>query len=973
MKKIYFLSIIFLFNYSISFSGVTGKISGKVIDKETKDALIGAHIQIEGTTFGTVTDNGGDYFILNVPVGVYRIKFSYIGYSNVVIENVRVKADFTTNVNASLSVSSLEFSEVVIEAKRDLIQRDATSTVAVIEATEIRALPIQNISQALSLNAGIVETNNRGGADNGIHLRGGRTGEISYVIDGVAVDNPLFGGNASDVSRLGISSLTVLSGTFNAEYGEAQSGIINIVTQDGTENFHGTFRVTTDEIGGDENQNIARKFPGNSKIKDKNSSLLGNNNWKSLRKELVLSGGIPSMEDKVNFFISIDNFKTNTYLNKLLGPSYKNKIGDSTIQNHFDFGLYEKSQKGNAKLSFKLADQMKLQLGAIVSLKSERAYEHYFKEVPEQNDKSIDKSYLFNLYLSHAINNTTFYEIRYSYFDVMSYNFMFDDQLSSDPVKRQFAFNKVMTYVSSSNAFGGTSNYEFAGDYDFSVPIDYAIKYEFKLADDIYSAMDSLLFSEGTLVTEDMKKVLYDTSITKFEKPITSVSIRAKSMDNYFSDSRSITRTLMANFSTQISKSNSLKVGFEFKNNYIRNYILNGVNEYWNFVEDEKNPNYMHDTLRHYETTKYKFNPLTASFYMQDKMEISDFIMNIGFRFDYIEVDAPDVYQYFRDPNANHDKIRSNKIKPKWNISPRVGLAFPITENTKFHGSYGQFYQFPDFQFLYRRFNQMQTLYPIPILGTSTASVGNPNLNPEKTNAFEFGVESILSEDLVSSVTIFYKDTYDYIATVQKRMGSSIYFEFDNLDYANSRGIEFSLKKRVSNNFGYNISYTFSKAEGNADNSSSRFNQYINESVLGTVLPKRTVTLSWDQPHTLSLSSIFSFENWGVSMIGQFGSGLPFTPTDARGSEVGDKNSERQPWTGNVDLRSYYTFKFADILLTGIIDVQNLFNRENIYRVFTNTGTPDFSLNPGLSAENLQRPYYYGPPRHIQLGLEVGF
>lgn len=955
MKKfIFFLSF-----FSSVYAGVTGKISGKVIDGETKEPLIGAIVQIEGTTFGAVTDNGGDYFILNVPVGIYRIKFSFIGYSNVVVENVRVKADFTTNVDSKLFVSSLEFSEVVIEAKRELIQRDATSTVTIIDATEIKTLPVQTTTQALTLNAGIVSANNRSGEDNGIHLRGGRTGEISYIIDGVAVDNPLYGGLASDVSRLGVSELSVLSGTFNAEYGEAQSGIINIVTQDGTEDFKGTVRITTDEFGGEEN-NIR-----------KNLNPLEFNNWKSVRKEIVLSGGIPTMEDKINFFISIDDFKTNSYLNKFVGPSYKMKNGNDTTIN-FDFGLYEKSKRGNAKLSFKLMEQMKLQFGAIVSMKDEKSYEHYFKTMPEQNDKTIDNSYLYNLYLSHAIDQTTFYEVRYSYFDVQNYNVMFDDQLSNDPEKRNFAFNKIMTYVSSPDAFGGTSNYEFAGYYDFTVPVDYAIKYKFYLADDIYNAVDSLLFSKGTLVTEEMKNVLYDTSITKFEKPITSISIKAKSMDNYYSDARSITRTLMANFSTQISKSNSMKVGFEFKNHYIRNHIINGVNEYWNFIEDENNPNFMPDSIRHYEVTKYKFEPTIASFYMQDKMEISDLVMNIGFRFDYIDVDAPDVYQYFRDQNVDIVKLKE-KIDPKWNISPRIGLAFPITENTKFHGSYGQFYQFPDFSFLYRRFNQMQALYPIPSLGTSTATVGNPNLNPEKTNAFEFGVETILSEDLVSSVTIFYKDTYDYIATTQKRLGSSIYFEYDNLDYANSRGIEFSLKKRISNNFGYSISYTFSRAEGNADNSAARFNQYINESVLGTVLPKRTVTLSWDQPHTLAFSTNFSFDEWGISAVGQYGSGLPFTPTDARGSQIGDINSQRQPWTGNLDLRAYRTIKFSGLLFTAIVDIQNLFDRKNIYRVFTNTGTPDFSLNPNMSQENLHRPYYYGPPRHVQLGLEVGF
>lgn len=961
MKKFLSLLAILFFNSSLLFSGVTGKISGHVSDKETKDALIGAIIQIEGTTLGSISDNGGDFHILNVPVGVYRVKFSFIGYGNVIYENVRVKADFTTRLEATLVTESLQFGEVLIEAKRELIQRDATSTVAVIEFAEIKALPIETMTQALTLNAGIVESKNRGGSDDGIHLRGGRTGEISYVIDGVVVDNPLFGGLSSDVSRLGVSSLTILSGTFNAEYGQAQSGIINIITQEGSENFSGTLRIVTDEFGGDEN-NVG------SSLKP-----LKFNNWKSLRKELVLSGGVPTLEDKINFFLSLEDYKTNSYLNKILGPEYKNKAGDSTIQNHFDFGLFEKNIKGNVKLTFRLFDQIKLQVGGIFTRKNDRSYDHYFKELPLSNGQSLNTSDLINIYLTHAVNENTFYDIRYSYFDVANQYFFIKDQISNDKSKRQTAFNSLMTYVSSSNAFGGTSNYEFAGHYDFSVPVVYAIKYQYNLAEDIYTANDSLLFSAGTPVTEAMQKVLNDTSITKFDKPILMVSIKATSMDNYYSNARSITRTLMSNFSTQINKTNELKMGFEIRNHNISNHIISGVNDYWNFIEDPNDPNYMDDSLRHYEVTKYEFNPTVASFYMQDKMEISDLVMNIGFRFDYINVDAVDVYRAFRDPNISAADLKTNKIQPKSNISPRIGLAFPITENTKFHGSYGQFYQFPDFNFLYRRFNQLQGSYPVPQLGTSTPRIGNPNLNPEKTNAFEFGVETILSEDLVSSVTIFYKDTYDYIATTQKRLGSSIYFEYANLDYANSRGIEFSLKKRISNHFGYMFSYTFSRAEGNADNSVARFNQYINESVLGTILPKRTVTLSWDQPHTLSFSSTFAYDEWGISFIGQYGSGMPFTPTDARGSAIGDVNSQRQPWTGTIDSRLYKTIKLLNLNVTGILDVQNIFDKRNIINVFTNTGTPDFSLNPNVSPENLQRPYYYGQPRHIQLGVEVEF
>lgn len=952
MKNIFTFLAIIIFSTSL-FAGTTGKIKGKITDKENKETLPGATIILSGTQLGATSDLNGEYYIINVPQGIYTVKITYIGFSPVSINNVHVAPDLTKEINVELTPSSLEISEVIVEAKRDLIQKDATSTLSVIESKEIQALPVQNFSQAMVLNTGFVDAKNRGGEDGGIHLRGGRTGEIGYIVDGVKVDNPLTGGIATDVSRLGISSLTVMSGTFNAEYGHAQAGIVNITTQEGSSNYAGTVRFQTDDFG---------------------NGILDNNKWFTYRKELSLSGPLFPGYDGMKFFASYDDSRSESYLNRITGPKYEatfdfdddGKKETRTIQNNFNFGLYDTKYRATGKITTQVFEQAKLQLSTVISSRKFREYDHYFKELPLSNGNDVQESELYSGFFTHAPDNNMFYEIRYSHFETKNQHFLFDEELNGD-------FSRIFTPVSVNNAFSGTSNYEFAGYYGFAVPVDYAITNQMILWEDLKSSAGKILFPKGTLVTQEVKQKLADTSFTKEEKPIDKVTVKTTSSDDYVRNAKTITQTLSGTLSLQINKFNMLKFGFEYKRHRIGDSWISGINDKWNYIENPSDPNYIKPDDRHFEVVTYYFTPIQMAVFVQDKIEISDFIINVGMRFDYLDVRSPDVYQAFRQPGISSTDLKNKKVEPKKNVSPRLGLSFPIAENAKVHAAYGQFYQYPDFEFLYRRFNQNNPNYPLPDLGKGTPRVGNPNLNPETSNAYEIGGEWILTEDMVGSITMFYRDTYDYIATVQRRLGAQIYFEFQNLDYANSRGLEISIKKRLSKHFAYSISYTYSRAEGNADNASTHFDEYINESVLGTVVPKRTVTLSWDQPHTLTFISLLSYESWSISVIGQYGSGLPYTPTDARGRAVGETNSDRQPFTGTVDMRAQKSFRFDPFTLTFFTDITNVFDRRNIYRVFTSTGSPEFSLNPNASQENFHRPNFFGPKRHIELGIELGY
>ncbi len=218
------------------FAGTTGKLAGLVVDKETGEGLAGVNVYFEGTSIGAATDVDGYYTIINIPPGTYTLSVSMIGYRLVTVEGIKIQSDRTTTQNVSLVQEAMETDAVVIVAERPLIERDRTSTAAYVDAEAIKLMPVQEIKDVIQLQAGVIT-----GAGGELHIRGGREREISYMIDGVSVNNAFSqsGGSNVTIENSFIEELQVITGTFNAEYGSAQSGIINVVTKRPESEFSG--------------------------------------------------------------------------------------------------------------------------------------------------------------------------------------------------------------------------------------------------------------------------------------------------------------------------------------------------------------------------------------------------------------------------------------------------------------------------------------------------------------------------------------------------------------------------------------------------------------------------------------------------------------------------------------------------------------------------------------------------------------
>lgn len=365
--------------------------------------------------------------------------------------------------------------------------------------------------------------------------------------------------------------------------------------------------------------------------------------------------------------------------------------------------------------------------------------------------------------------------------------------------------------------------------------------------------------------------------------------------------------------------------------------------------------------------------------YIQDKIEYDYLIVNIGLRFDYADPKAtmwPDIRRFgYFDDNNNWVLAEEVKVDPKTQLSPRIGLAHPITEDAVLHFAYGHFFQNPDYNSLYYNLRKD--------ISTSLPLIGNPDVKAQKTVSYEAGIKYKLSESWALDLTAWYKDITDLLSTLQVSYLSQDYVVFYNSDYASVKGIDLTLRKRYSNYFSGSLDYTYMVAKGN---NSQPLGGYF-DAFAGEEIPHQEYYLDFDQRHKVALNLNFNIPDnsdldiFGVDVLSNFNlnilvkanSGLPYTPYVDPTVRI-DINSGRKPWTSTVDLRAVKTIPFGAISTALVLEITNLFDAENVVYVYSRTGKPfDTGLSGlvGSSPDADHNPTYVGPPRIIKLGFQI--
>ncbi len=430
--KFLMLALILLCVPSLTLAQTTGKIIGKVTDLQTKEPLAGANIIVEGTERGAAADENGEFFILNVPPGTYTLRAQMIGYDVVRMENVQVSVNRSTDAFIEMKQTVLEGQVVVVQAERVAMKKDQTSSVRNVSSDQIDVLPVESVNGVISMQAGVVQG----------HFRGGRSNEVSYLVDGMQVSEAFGGeGRAVDLETEAIQDLEVITGTFNAEYGRAMSGIVNAVTKDGTNAFHGAMSA-----------DLANYLTPHKDvfIGLKDDDLMRNQDYKFQLSGPVLP--LSSFKDRLNFFVNVRYQDNKNHLNgirRFRVSDYSNFLeADSTlwISEHTGNNAYvpmnrSLNQSYLGKLTSRLTPNLKMSFLYTRNDDEWHGYDHQFKYNPDGMAASYRQSDMGSFELNHMLSTKIFYELKLSYLKTYNGWYVYKNPLDSRYVSDKYFSN----------------------------------------------------------------------------------------------------------------------------------------------------------------------------------------------------------------------------------------------------------------------------------------------------------------------------------------------------------------------------------------------------------------------------------------------------------------------------------------------------------------------------------------------------
>ena len=799
------------------FAQGTGTLTG-VVTSAKGQPLSFANVVILRTNLGSMTDAEGKYEVKNLPVGEYTVKISYLGY-DAQERTFQVNAGQTLTLNFSLSEAIVATMQTVtITAERRMLRRTDSSTAHRVGEEELERLPVDTFAEAVGLKAGVVSQAGQ------LHFRGGRAGEVQFQIDGIPVNDPLQGAGI-DVATVSVADSEVLLGGFDAEYGNAQSGIINIITQEGGDTFSGEVTYMTDDYGAPDKtfnnyDRLSLGLGGPTPVRNLNYYVSLQGTW----SDTFLKTREQRERSQFLDFIRVGPRQNNQYdlqskLSWKPGPNYKLTFEVLGTRRDWDSYVHSFSRDGFVETRIDtIADT-----GEIITRFGEFSERQegpnwvYFNG-PEHTPDNSTRLQLFKLVWNHTLSEDTFYSLKLS---------------------------------ENSNSFLSAVRDQYPWEYEGRFPDQWRDRIHFRTHRFFATNGDIPSFTER------------DTKVWTLKSDVTS----------------------------QIG-THKLKTGFEFKYNDLANLQI--------FFPERINANGKIGSTRN----EYHYFNQEGSFYVQDRWEHEGMVLNGGIRYDVFSVgnqlDASEV---------------ENRIRDQW--SPRVGIAYPISDRDVFSFHYGRFSQIPDRRFIFQE------------RSAAVGTRGNPNLENETTVSYQAALQHMFTEDVFGQFTVYFKDIYGLLTVERVVSGDSPdqIAQYTNRDYASSRGFEVSLTKRFTKNFAGELSYTYGIATGVASDPN------IQQQVDFLYLPIAEQALDWDQRHTISATtSIAKPGNWSANMVWTFGTGFPYTPRD-RAERQQDPlriNSLRLPSNSNLTIQAEKHYKVWGQAIKVFVRGNNVLDSRNI-------------------------------------------
>jgi outer membrane receptor protein involved in Fe transport len=796
MRRVTRLSIFLLLGLSLSvFAQEKAKISGRVTDAATKEALPSVNVTIEGTTFGAGTDANGEYFIINLAPGTYTVVASMIGYSKVRFENVSVNTGRTTIINIPMSSKTIIADEVVVVARRPVIQQDISNSQEVAYGKDIQALPtVVDVKGFVGLQAGV----------QGMSVRGGSIDQTSVMIDGAVVVDPTTNQPYTTLPLAAIQEVSVIKGGFNAEYGNIRSGLINITTKDGEKSkYHITADYRTSpahqkhfgpSMFGPDNYYLRPYF-------DPQVAFTGTQNWPDWMRQQYPDGfqgwnkwtqensqwGLTPQQAQQVFMWTHD----------VSGKADWGIIGAQALGQKPRTEGIQPDWNGEGSISgpFPLISEF---LGDLTFFGSVKGNVN-FMAVPFTREYNLQDDYQLKL-VSHITNGIKLsFQGIYSVHKGVNYNLGDgDDGSFMGESNSLYQANYRNSYYFWQSSFSPLDLYASAISMNFEHVLSPSTFYSLKVAwsRDQYVSNGYLNARDTTtlLVLGNLRlnQLPWGWSGDPFQQQVDQPDRRTFGGDNggmIWDHTKSSSLNVKLDLFSQLNSYHGLKAGFDFT--FTNMYVDRAKYKSRSQAEVATLP-----PPSDWYSLEYNAFPVLGAIYVQDKIELQGMIANLGLRADYFNTNTID---YFVDPfskyyaqqyaNVFTDSIPQASVKGNLKLSPRIGVAFPISENAKLFFNYGHFYSYPLSSSLYgilRGQNQVIT------------KVGNPGALLPKTVAYELGVEINLTNVYLLTLTGYYKDVTDQLTGVQYvSSGSVSYSTVQNQDIADIRGLEIKLEKRM--------------------------------------------------------------------------------------------------------------------------------------------------------------------------------
>ncbi len=894
------------------FAGVTGKLAGTVLDNDTRKPLVGVNIILNGADFGTASDQNGYFVILNIPPGEYSVTASTIGYQSFTYNQVAILIDRTTELNFELEVSAVEMDAVQVSAKRALVEPDVSASQFNMDSETIKTVPgVRSVPDLVNLQAGIQN----------MHIRGGSMNQTGYLVDGFILNDERSNLPYTSTALSSIQEVQVQTGGFSAQYGNIRSGVINVVTKEGPANrYTGTATVRYSPP-------MPKHF-GRS-IYDPNSYFLrpymdttvcwtgtSNGNWDTYTQKQY-----PSFEgwNSISQSTLDDNDPTNDLTpeaaKKLFEWQHRRQGDIKKPDRTIDFGiggpLIHFSKFGNVRFYLSQSiDQTQFLFPLSVS-----AYTNTVTQLKIVSDLSRNIK-LTVIGLNGKIQSVSPYtwkvtptgSVLQTTYDVAS---LLNSSSGNSILYMPGYFSPTDIYR---NMLGIKLNHVLSNRKYYDVIVQY-----------MENRYDSYQISmRDTSKTHEIVNGLFVDEAPFGYWGYGVTGIDGMSLGGWMNLGRDQTRNSTAvfkvDFVNQFTDHQQLKTGLDYVQNAykVRSSTVNPSMSTWN------------------RDLKYDVYPFRFALYVEDKIEYKALVANIGLRGEMTSSNT-DVYKledydpFFKQGLGNtiesEAPIVPSKIEKK--LSPVLGISHPITTTSKLYFNYGHFYSEPESSYRFRLQRESNGL---------VTSIGNPNLELERTIAYELGYAKSIKNIFVINLAGYYKDVTNQAGWIyyQNINNSVQYDKAANNNYADIRGFELTLNKTKGDWFSGFINYTYMVTSSGYfgltsyyqdPNSQREFEQINPAQSKPHPQPYARANLNFFTPARFGpkvIGNFYPFADWSLIFLGSYISGTYSTYNPQNIPSIVDNIR----WVDryNVDLKISKSVRINTSRIEFFVDVANLLN-----------------------------------------------